>query len=130
MNFARIGPDSLIIAPAGNARALKMADADKFAVGIMPITVTESYLYSGVMGGPGLVQRVTGVPFCQEYRRDVSIWGTKLEFPPEGLRTSVGSAGISFTTRWEKGPHFEGASTVFHLLPRIVAVLSLMHRLC
>ena len=32
-----------------------MADTNRFTVGIIPIKITESYLYGGIMGGPGLV---------------------------------------------------------------------------
>lgn len=109
-NFARIEPDILtIVSIGGSTKALKIRGTDRFAIGLMPLRVTESYLYQGVSMGPGNVHRLTGLPSCQEYRRDVSMWGTKLEFPEEGLTGSVGAMGVSFNTRWEKAS-FQGLS--------------------
>ena len=112
-NFARIDPGAVIIASGGGTtKTLKIAGTERFAIGIMPIRVTKSFLYEGVqVASRGIVHKITGLPFCQEYRRDVSMWGTKLEFPPGGLHGSVGDLGVSFQTRWEKGPALPGSSS-------------------
>ena len=92
-----------------STKALKVEGTpDQFAVSIMGIHVTESHLYSPIIAGPGPVHKIVGLPFCQEYRWDIMLWGTKLGFPEGGLNGSVGANGVGFLTRWGKGPNFQG----------------------
>jgi len=73
MNFTRIHPDSVAMTVVGNSRALKLVGTGNFAIGIMAIRVSQSNIYTSIKSGLGCIHKITGIPFCQEYRWDVSV---------------------------------------------------------
>lgn len=66
-------------------------------------TTTESFLLTGVDGGPRhnpwTEHRITIAPFTQDMHRDVSTWGLTLGFHVIGGLANT--LGFSFTTRAE-----------------------------
>jgi hypothetical protein len=99
INTARADPNNLY-AEGGR---LKNVDSKNLSVGIMTGTTTESFILTGVDGGPRhnpwTEHRVTIAPFMQDMRRDVSAWGLALNFHIIGGLAST--LGFSFTTRAE-----------------------------
>jgi hypothetical protein len=95
VNMARINPDLLV---EGNT--IKFTDSNSIAIGIMALVVKESHIRiptNSNVGNP--IYRLTGLPFAQEWRRDISVWGMKLRFDNCDITGPVSSSGISFQTR-------------------------------
>ena len=69
----------------------------------MPLLVQESSLQTPTQGGTERknVYKLTGLPFAQEFRRDLALWGLKLEFIDLDIAGPIGSMGISFSSRYQ-----------------------------
>lgn len=63
---------------------IKNIDGKKLSIGMMTGTVTESFLFTPVQGGPDndpwTLHRITIMPFTQDIRRESSLWGLLLGF--------------------------------------------------
>jgi hypothetical protein len=105
VNTARIDPAVL---KYGSPVILAGTD-DTLAIGIMGILVRESHIITGTRMGNetgSLVRRLTGLPFAQEWRRDISVWAHKLQFTrQDAIPAYVSEEGITFQTRTERGGH-------------------------
>lgn len=82
---------------------VKFAGKNTFPVFLMAISIQESYLRSpGQFGNSATipVYKITGHPFAQEWRRDVSLWCSLLRFE-EGTDVAgpVGPLGVTFQTK-------------------------------
>lgn len=110
VNMSRANPE--IFSPAVSDSSLLMKGSvvkfkaiGKFPIGLMAISVQESFLKEpGVYGASGnsnlSVYKITGLPFPQEYRRDVSLWCSLLRFDADSdIICPVGPNGISFQTK-------------------------------
>lgn len=100
--FAKAASDAVLM-PKGSL--VKFKGIDKFPVGLMALSVRECFLREpGVYGSSGnsslSVYKITGHPFPQEYRRDVSLWCSLLGFDPNtDIVGPVGPSGITFQTK-------------------------------
>jgi hypothetical protein len=104
VNTARIDPAVL---KSGSPVTLA-GTQDTLAIGIMGILVRESHIITGVRFNDtgSLVRRLTGLPFAQEWRRDISVWARKLQFTrQDSIPAYVSEEGITFQTRTERGGH-------------------------
>lgn len=99
VNMARINPDLLT---EGNT--IKFTNSNTTAIGIMALIVKESHIRIPTHTNTGNpLYRLTGLPFAQEWHRDISVWGMKLRFDNSDITGPVSSLGISFQTRPAKG---------------------------
>jgi hypothetical protein len=100
VNLARVDPKHLYV----DERRIKNVDGKKLSVGVMTGTVTESFLFTPVEGGPGsgpwTLHKITIAPFTQDIRRETSLWGLLLGF--DLIRGLTGPYGFSFTTQGEE----------------------------
>ena len=83
---------------------VKLANGNALAVGVMPLLVQASFVQHHTQGGAGKsdVYKLTGLLFPQEFRRDLVLWGLKLDFVDEDIGGLLGSLGISFSSRHQK----------------------------
>lgn len=80
---------------------VKFEGKETFPVGLMALSVQASYLREpGTFGNSSIpVYKLVGIPFSQEYRRDVSLWCSLLGFDTTEVIGPVGADGITFQTK-------------------------------
>ena len=79
---------------------VRLTHGNALAVGIMPLLVQQSFVRDPTQGPNSKnVYRITGLPFSQDIRWDLSLWGLKLGFTD--IRGPVGALGISFQSRYQ-----------------------------
>ena len=82
---------------------VKFTGKSMFPVSLMAISIQESSLWTPGLFGNSLtipVYKVTGHPFTQEWRRDVSIWCSLLGFEEEmEVAGLVSPLGVTFQTK-------------------------------
>ena len=95
MNLAQVNPKHVYV----DERCIKNVDGKKLSIGVMTGTVTESFLFMRVEGGPDsgpwILHRITIAPFTQDIRWETSLWGLLLGF--KLIRGLTGPYGFSFT---------------------------------
>jgi hypothetical protein len=98
VNMARVDP-----ALFASGSPVKFIGKNSFPIGLMAISVQESFLRSpGLFGNSTTipVYKVTGHPFAQEWRRDVSLWCSLLGFDEDmEVAGPVGPLGVTFQTK-------------------------------
>jgi hypothetical protein len=82
---------------------VKFVGKNTFPIALMAISVQECFLRSPGLYGSSTtlpVYKITGHPFPQEWRRDVSLWCSLLGFE-EGIEVAgpVGPLGVTFQTK-------------------------------
>jgi hypothetical protein len=100
MNLAQADPKDLYVEEC----CIKNLDGKKLSISVMTGTVTESFLFTPVEGGPDydlwILHRITITPFTQDIRRETSLWGLLLGF--KLIRGLTGPCGFSFMTQGER----------------------------
>lgn len=110
VNMARVEPaifSRAVTDPAllSKGSLVKFKALDRFPIGLMALSVRECFLREpGPFGSSGnqslLVYKITGHPFPQEYRRDVSIWCSLLGFEANNdIVGPIGPNGVTFQTK-------------------------------
>ena len=98
VNMARVDPR--MFTPGSPVR---FTEKNTLAISLMAISVQESFLRSpGSFGNTTNipVYKITGHPFPQEYRRDVSLWCSLLGYEDETKVVGpVGPYGVTFQTK-------------------------------
>lgn len=98
VNMARA--DRALFSPGS---PVKFIGKNTFPIALMAISVQECFLRSPGLYGSSMtlpVYKITGHPFPQEWRRDVSLWCSLLGFE-EGVEVAgpVGPIGVTFQTK-------------------------------
>ena len=98
VNFCRIHPNLLT-----QSNPVKLANGNALAIGVMPLLVQASFVRNHTQGGAGQsnVYKLTGLPFPQEFRQDLALWGLKLDFVDEDIGGPLGALGITFSSRYQ-----------------------------
>ena len=107
-NPARIYSDQLLSAEGSSV--VKFSSTNMVAIALTTIVVQHSNIRTPIVPGNSTspVFRIVGIPFSQEWRRTVALWGMKLKF--DDITGPIYRSGMAFQTR-APGKQFSSGSS-------------------